>query len=1027
MEFRLFGPLQVAGDDGRSIDLASPTRRSLLAALLLEAGRAVSADSLIEAVWEDRAAATSRSTLRYHVSKLRDALEGASSRGRDLLVTRGPGYCLEVPPEAIDIRRFEGLVRLGRQHLEEEPEQAGRLLAEALDLARGAPLADFTYHDFAAAEIRRLEELQLSALEGRITADLALGRHEAVVDELQGLVVRHPLRERFWARLMVALYRSGRQAEALRAYREAHRILGEELGIETSEELRRLEEQVLLHDPALDGSAADEAERRRLPVRLTSFVGRAGDIAALRRLVEEHRLVTVLGPPGAGKTRLAVEVAERLGADTGWVWFVDLAGQTGPRGILEALAQTVGVVRRGQIADERPTEERLLDFLRRKRALLLLDNCEPVAAEAGAIAGDLLRSCPYLRVLATSRQALGTEGETVWNIPMLGSGPGGGALGNDAFDLFVARAQAADSTFQLQEDDAALVARLCGWLDGLPLAIELAAAQVDVLSLEQMAERLQAGTAAVPVDGRGLLGQERLQSAIGWSCARLAPAEKRLFERLSVCAGRFSLPLVEALAHPEPDPVGLLASLARKSLVAAERSGVGLSYRILEPLRRFGGERLSELGGTDDARRAHAAYCAARAEEAWREWTHWRPPAALGRGDVENLRGALQWLEGHDPQGFVRLAGALGWLWYESFLSEEGWHWSSRALGVEPAPAEDRARVQFAAVLTAQTLDQVKAAAAMSAGVLEHFRGAADRHPLVRALTVYGMRSEVFSLEDPDQARAEAVEIARALGDDRTLGHCLDSRAWGAFAGNDPACIDWWREAEDAFSRCDDEPGWALAAAARISAEVTWGRSSEGDPVAALKRIHGIVSRWRTSSWSVAMLENQLRNVCEKAGDLPQALDHGRRAVQLFEEAGDETWRGLCLGDLGCLHRMAGDLAEARRCLLEATAFFRSIGRFGTGVWLLESLAALLVAAGDLEAGARLLGSAEGIRRAKGWQRPEWDRPDFDAAVGRLSSELGEGRVQGLMEESGSTSLNEALDTAVRRVGLISLSEVVGA
>jgi predicted ATPase/DNA-binding SARP family transcriptional activator len=1019
VEFRLLGPLEIV-DDGELITPSAPIQRALLAVLLLNPRRVVSSDALIEAVWGEEAGGVSPSTLRYHISKCRDSLGCRHPDARHLIVTRSPGYSLDVPAEALDSTRFEHLTQRGRSLLEDDPTAASRLLGEALALFRGPPLAEFTYREFAAPEIRRLEELRLAAVEDRIGADLARGHHEDVLGELQGLVRQHPWRERLWARLMVALYRCGRQAEALRAYQEARRVLGEGLGIEPSEELRRVEEQVLLSDPALLDVAQPPAERPRLPQRLTPFIGRRDETDVVTGLLEEHRLVTVVGAPGSGKTRLALEVAERW--QQPWVWFADLAGCRDLPGVLLVVAQAVGVAESRQPADESSTEDRLRLFLQRRRSLLLLDNCETAVSAAGALAASLLRACPQLTVLATSRHRLGAEGEVVWTIPMMGLvGPGGSPEG-DALALFANRARAVDPGFVLDGETRGLAAAVCRRLDGLPLAIELAASQIDVLSLAEIAEHLEGPAFLLEAATSTPAGEQRtLRSTMDWSYQSLDPGEQRLFARLSVCVGGFDEAMAEAIGGSSQS-VGVLWSLVRKSLVAAERSSGRVRYRLLEPLRWFGLGCLEKAGGTSEAHRAAASHLAVVAERYWEAWVQCAPLSGALAADVDNLRAALEWFEADDPVAFVGLVGALGWLWKPAALEEEGWRWAQRAVRVSATSSEQSvSRLRLAAALNASTATQAAEACRWAAPTLDSLRALGERRALVRALVTFGQLGEWFNLPGFAAARREALVEARDLAEDGPLAACLDGLAWAEYQSSDPGCIGHWQEAEALYQRLGNREEAALAAAARIGAEVLWDRPGERDPVAALERCLRVVlaagelRQWQGTlapSWEVGVVENQLRIVCEKRGDLPQAVEHGRRAVRAFSDAGDMIWGAFCLADLGHLHRRMGAFPDAARRLLEATSILRAVGRFGSKVWMLEGLAELLVAAGAGESGIQLLGAAGAIREDQGMPLPMWDRPDYEEALARGRELLGAERVAEHLQAGTSLSLEEALDLA---------------
>jgi len=405
VEFRILGPLEVVAS-GESLGLGSPRQRTLLALLLIRAGQVVSCDRLAEDLWDSEPPSSARHTVQAYVHRLRRVLGADAWR----LESRPPGYQLKVSAGELDAQRFENLADDGRRALvRDDPRAAAGLLAAALRLWRGPLLADLS--DVAAIEPERarLDALRLTALEDRIEADLALGRHARVIGELEALLAGSPFRERLWGQLMLALYRSGRPADALEAFRRARRVLTAELGLEPSPWLCRRQEQILLRDVALDGPEPAKPPRpqHNLPAQRNTFIGRRRELAELAGLLRTHRLVCVTGPPGSGKTRLAIEVATRLLEEfPHGVCFVSLAETTDPQLIPSAIRAALGVPEPAH----RPADRALADHLRSRRLLLLLDNFEHVLAAAPAV-GKLLDTAPGLRVLATSRAPLRLSGE----------------------------------------------------------------------------------------------------------------------------------------------------------------------------------------------------------------------------------------------------------------------------------------------------------------------------------------------------------------------------------------------------------------------------------------------------------------------------------------------------------------------------------------------------------------------------------------------------------------------------------------
>jgi predicted ATPase/DNA-binding SARP family transcriptional activator len=682
MRFGILGPLLVADDQGRELALGGPKQRALLAVLLLHAREVVSSDRLIDDLWGERAPASAAKNIQAYVSGLRKAL------GEGILLTRAGGYALEVEPGEIDAERFWQLAGDGHDALGAGDVQvAAARLREALGLWRGPALADFGYEPFAQAELARFEEARLVALEDRIDADLSLGGHAMLVGELEAFVREQPLRERPRGQLMLALYRSGRQPDALAAYRDAVAAL-DEIGLQPGPELRRVEHQILRHDPSLLASADRERPRPRvgprLPAALSSIVGRERERAQIiEALLGEGgvRLLTITGAGGVGKTRLALAVAQVV-ADRfdGGAAFVPLAGlariepidpeAVSPAGwadgdpaaepVMGAIATAVGVHEQpgrslGSAVIERLNEERLL---------LVLDNFEHVLA-AASIVSLLLGSCGRLSVLATSREALRVPGEherplAPLGVPAAGAGSAG-LRASDAVQLFAERARAVAPGFAVDDENALAVGEICRRLDGLPLALELAAARVKVLAPAAMLARLQRRLPLLSGGARGAPERQRtLEATIAWSHDQLTAQERRAFERLAVFTGGFSLEAAEAVCEAGFD---LVCSLVDKSLLytADER------FFMLETIREYAHDRLAASGESQEVARRHAEWVAALVAEAQPRLYGPDHVAWARRLDREhdNLRAALDFAHVACDHGLqLRILAACWYYWY---------------------------------------------------------------------------------------------------------------------------------------------------------------------------------------------------------------------------------------------------------------------------------------------------------------------------------------------------------------------------
>ncbi|HEU5473623.1 MAG TPA: BTAD domain-containing putative transcriptional regulator [Actinophytocola sp.] len=632
MWFGILGPLEVRSADGELVAVGGPRPRSLLAMLLLEAGRVVGTDRLVDGLYGADRPGDAGNALQSQVSRLRGRLGG-------LIELVPAGYRLAVDPDDVDALRFERLVGAGRRALAAgDHAGAAAVLGDALGLWRGPALADVTGAPFAAAAAARLEELRVTAVEDRAEAGLALGDYP--VAELRELVAGYPLRERLRGLLMRALYGTGRQGEALAVFEEGRRQLAEELGADPSPELAEV------HLAVLRGSAS---AGRRLPAALTSFVGRTADLVRVRALLGTARLVTVTGPGGAGKTRLAVEAA---GGVPGDVSFVDLSAVTDPA---PAVMGALGLREAALLPspDGAPDiVERLVAALADRPVLLVLDNCEHVIAEAAGLAQRLLTGCPRLRILATSREPLGITGESLHPLPALEI--------EWAETLFADRAAAVRPGFA--GDDA--VRRICAALDGLPLAIELAAARLRTLTTAEIEARLDDRFRLLSKGSRvSPPRHQTLRAVVEWSWDLLSSDERMLARRLAVFAGgATAASAAQVCGMPEDRADDLLAGLVDKSLAEVD----GGRYRMLDTIREFCAERLADAGERDRIARAHAEYfrdLAATADPHLRraEQLTWLATLTAEHG---NIGAALRWAVRADPGLALELVSAASWYWY---------------------------------------------------------------------------------------------------------------------------------------------------------------------------------------------------------------------------------------------------------------------------------------------------------------------------------------------------------------------------
>ncbi len=689
MQVRLFGELQ-AEHAGAPVPVRGAKQRALLALLALQRGQPISADRLIEVLWGDGQASHPANALQAQIRQLRRTLGPAA------ILTTGAGYALDAGPDEVDVVRFEQLVAAGRRLAAGgEMMLASAALGEALGLRRGEPLAEFTYARFFDAERARLDELILVAIESRAGADLGLGRHGELAAELEALCREHPLRERLWELLILALYQSGRQAEALHAYAEVRDRLVGELGIDPGPALRELQARILAQDLSLSpaGAAASPVPARaaappkaagNLREPLSSFVGRDAELEQLREALCCGRVVTLTGPGGAGKTRLAVEAAAALRDEhRDGAWLVELASVAQAGEVAPAVAS---VLEASALAGPQPTgstTQLIVRHLAGRSLVVVLDNCEHVIGEAAALADTLLGAVPGLRLIATSREPLGIPGEVL--VPVGGLAPPAAA------ELFADRARAVRPGFLAAGQAGGVVDDICRRLDGLPLAVELAAARLRALPLATLAERLGDRFRLLTGGARTALPrQQTLRAVVDWSYDLLFEDERRLFARLAVFTGGCGLTAAEAVCAdehlPAADILDVLSRLVDKSLVIASGAAGEARFSQLQTLWQYGRERLGESAEADAMRARHGAYYRQMAEQAheglrgatgpmWRD----RLTAELG-----NLRAALDWYAAAgDADAALSLTSGMAWLWYITGDFAEGARWLGDALGTK--------------------------------------------------------------------------------------------------------------------------------------------------------------------------------------------------------------------------------------------------------------------------------------------------------------------------------------------------------
>jgi predicted ATPase/DNA-binding SARP family transcriptional activator len=989
VRFGLLGTVAVWADNGRLAEVPEAKVRAVLADLLVHLGQPVSADRLIDDLWGDDLPVHPAGALQVKISRLRQALENAEPGGGDLVAFRSPGYLLQAGSDALDECRFAALVeRAGASG--DLRERAG-LLADALALWRGPPLADFADAMFARAAIARLEEQRLVALEDQAEVRLALGEHSLLTGELGELVADHPFRERLRAAHMLALYRAGRPAEAVNSYNELRARLADDLGLDPGQSVAALYQAMLEQAPGLQRVPAPPTlaarPRTNIPTMLTDMVGRAAAVTDLRALLDEHRLVTLTGPGGVGKTRLALETATQAAdASPDGAWLAELAGLAGTRTPADAVLAVLGI----RDDSSMDSADVLAEALRTSRMLLILDNCEHVVDQAAKLTAQLLQVAPELRILVTSREPLMVAGEHVWAVPPLTQ--------SSAVQLFATRAGAVAPGFRLGEDNAQAVAGLCQRLDGIPLALELAATRVRALGVHELLARLDDRFRLLVTGPRDAPPrQQTLWAVIDWSWELLTEPERLVLRRLAVSADGCSLPAAEAIcAEDGHDVLGLLARLVDRSLVVAADGPDGPRYRLLESVAAYGLQRLDQAGESARLRVRHRRYYTNFAERAAPRLRRHDQRSWLRRLDAEaaNLRAALDSALGDHDDDALRLVNALAWYWFLRGRLTEARRALAQALALRHGSATARATATaWLSGFTALAGDRGQRSAPPLADIDDD---------AVRATLEWFGAFVASDFGDPSVGEAmvgEALTSLRALGDQWGIAAVLSTRAKLAMIRGDPAAVH--RDAQQSlelFRELGDRWGqlqaieWLGAAAAatgdgaqadrlhrdglrmaedlglwpQAADALSWlGRSAlrSGDLAQARELLERGLRLAAGQSYQPGQVfaELGLGQTARRQGELDDAETHMRHVLHTSRRLGSEpdVARTVSLSELGFIAEHRGDPAAARSWHIQGLAAAQALGDPQAVAQALTGLAGAHALGGQPDQAARLLGAAD--------------------------------------------------------------------
>ncbi|GIH23276.1 SARP family transcriptional regulator [Acrocarpospora phusangensis] len=972
----------------------------------------MSADRLVDDLWGDDAPANPAGALQVKVSQLRRALDEAEPGARDLVVSIPPGYALRTGPEAVDAARFAQLTAEARETA--DPRAAAALLTDALALWRGTAYADFADEEFTAPAIARLDEQRLAALEQWAEARLELGEHSLLAGELAELTARHPLRERLRAAHIRALYLAGRQSEALADYADLRDRLADELGLDPSPDLVALYQAILHQDPALSTATTI---RTNLPEPLGDLIGREEAVAEVRTLLEKSRLVTLTGSGGVGKTRLALETARGMIFPDG-VWLVELAALSGS-GLAEAIMAALEIQDTGGA-------DRLAGALRSRNLMLVLDNCEHVIDDVAKLADTLLRQAPKLRILATSQEALALPGESVWSVPPLDVPSPTADLAtldqSSAVRLFVTRAKAAARDFTLDTDTAPAVAMLCRRLDGIPLALELAATRVRALGVHGLVARLDDRFRLLATGHRGAPPrQQTLTAMIDWSWELLGDPERIVLRRLAIHADGCTLDAAEAVCAV-PDVLDLLSRLVDRSLVTVAHGPEGPRYRLLESVAAYCVDRMREAGEYDELLDRHRAYYTDLADQAH---PHLYGPAQrtwLRRLDAEaaNFRTALN----------LRLANRLTWYWFlrgrltearrslETCLSQPGTASAERAtalawqagiallhgdttdkttrretaLALLDGDPAGKARAQWFLAYTATDLGDLAVATDLIDQALPVMRQYGDRWGEAAVLSVQAKLAHVRGdLSALGNAAQRSAEIFNALGE--RWGQ-LEATGWlGALAELTGDYDEAERRQRDGLVIAEELGLWTEVST-RLS-WLGWIALQRGD-YAQSRHLCERALRLAVEQAHVpgmVFAEMTLGFAARKDGLIELAETHLRGVLARtspIDEANPPPHLPMVLAELGFAAGQRGALTEAvelhRRAFTTALTFDAPREH----ALVAEGLAGALAAAGEHGQAARLLGAAARVRTEKETPLAPAERVDVDRITAMVRAGLGE-------------------------------------
>jgi predicted ATPase/DNA-binding SARP family transcriptional activator len=1019
--------------NGQAVEIPSRPAQSLLAYLLLKSDTAHRREKLAGLLWPDATETNARSYLRQALWRVRKALDSADGR---YLIADDLSIAFDTnAPYRLDVAVLERAV---------PTEGATEDLVQCVSVYRGELLPGF-YNEWAALERERLQavfENKMNRLLDRLVAER---RWPAVVEWAERWIALGQVPEPAYRGLMLAHHGLGDRSSMAAVYQRCEETLRRELGVEPSELTRALYTRLSKTNASRELAPSERArgvslvDHKRLstsvtqgslPRQLTSFIGREQEVAAVKQLFADSlsRLVTLTGVGGCGKTRLALQVGQGLVPQYPQaVWFVELAALSDPALVPQTVAATLGLLE----GPGRPILKTLTDYLRAKNTVLILDNCEHLVEACAQLSEALLRACPHLHILASSREALGVAGETVFQVPSLPAPLPSqtlsvdAALQYEAVRLFVDRAQTAQPGFSLTSENAAAVAQVCHRLDGIPLAVELAAARVKLLTPEQIAARLSDRFRLLTGGSRTALPrQQTLRATLDWSYNLLSEAERQLLCHLSAFASGWTLEAAEGVCGqvsgeaegagetPSLDVLDLLTQLVNKSLVVAEQApGETTRYRLLETIRHYAREKLMETGEGVAVRDRHLAYFLALAERAAPELTGPAQVDWLNRLETEldNVRAALEWAQACAVEAGLRLATLLGRFWDAHDHSHEGSDWLARLLQQPAAFPDSRARaralgVQGMLLVTQGNLAQAQTAAEAS---LAQCRAQAD--PAGEAFSLMILGQVTFMHGNIAEARPlleESLALYQALGDkvgpaDVYSWLSLDHRV----AGDARACL----EESLAINRELGHVGGIANSLVSLAQLAYW----EGDYVTPLKCLEEamVLQRQLGSKSGVAWVLQNYGNLAFRQGDYEQARARYAESIALSEAAGQHDYWSLA--NLAHIAVRQGNGRQARTLFEESLQKFREAEINNGLAYCMEGLAALAVTQGQPQRSVRLLAWADAIREAIGDSRPAVEQVVVDCDLATIHRSLDEAAFAAAYAEGQRMTMEQAIAYAL--------------